>query len=108
VIDLVPGDAAAATWTFDVTVKRVDDGLDFAGPFVHGRRGDRFLYLSWGVVDGDEFEMFRRAKLHFSDVAPAVLAGAVAAGKLRCRVGMTDARGNPRCARVRDAEWTSA
>jgi hypothetical protein len=52
--------------------------------------------------------MFRRAKLHFSDVAPAVLAGAVAAGKLRCRVGMTDARGNPRCARVRDAEWTSA
>ena len=44
-----------------------DEGaIDFGGPFVHGRKGERFLYLSWGAVDPD-FEMFRRAKLVFAD-----------------------------------------
>lgn len=109
VVDLHPGDATKADWSFEVTVKRVDDGFDFGGPFVHGRRGDRFLYLSWGVVDADGFHMFRRAKLHFSDVAPDVLASAAGTGGLRCRVQMTDHCGNPRCARVRppDAVWTA-
>jgi len=110
VVDLVPGDAPGATWSVKVTVKHLDDGPDFAGPFVHGRRGDRFLYLSWGRLGGDDFQMFRRAKLHFGDVAPEVLAAAVRSGALRCRVVMTDACGNPRCARVRppDALWTGA
>ncbi len=91
-------------------MKHRDDGVDFAGPFVHGRRGDRFIYLSWGVVDGDEFRMFRRAKLHFADAAPDELASAARTGALRCRVTMTDPCGNPRCAPVRppDAVWTAA
>ena len=110
VVDLVAGDATGATWRLDVTVRRLDDGLDFAGPFVHGRRGDRFVYLSWGVVAGAEFRMFRRAKLHFADAAPEVLASAARTGGLGCRVAMTDSCGHPRCARVRppDAVWTSA
>src|SRR4051794_33228330 len=60
VIDLVPGDAARAEFAFDVTVRSGRLG----GPFVHGRTGQRFFYLSWGEVDGEEFRMFRRAKLH--------------------------------------------
>jgi hypothetical protein len=62
------------------------------------------------VVDGNEFRMFRRAKLHFADVAPDVLGASLRSGALHCRVVMTDACGNPRCARVRppDAVWTSA
>ena len=110
VVELVPGDAPRADWSFEVTMKHLDDGPDFAGPFVHGRRGDRFLYLSWGVVDGNEFEMFRRAKLPFADVPPEVLASASRSGALRCRVVLTDAGGNPRCARVRppDAVWASS
>jgi hypothetical protein len=112
VIDLVPGDAAGASWTFDVTAKEVDtdvdpSGLDFSGPFVHGRRGDRFIYLSWGVVDDEGFHMFRRAKLRFTDADPKVLRAAVRSGTLRWRMGMTDAKGNPRCARVEDATLTA-
>lgn len=109
VVDLVAGDAASAGWTLEVTVKHLTDGLDFGGPFVHGRRGERFLYLSWGVVEAGAFEMFRRAKLVFADAGPATLATAVEAGSLRCRVRMTDACGSPRCARVRppDAVWTA-
>ena len=107
VIDLVPGDAATARWSFPVTVKVAEDGeLDFGGPYVHGRRGDRFLYISWGAVDPD-FEMFRRAKLHFADCDATVLEEAVQRGELACRVHLTDAHGNPRCGHVHppDATW---
>ena len=110
VIELVPADASEAEWTFDVTTKPLDDGsTDFGGPFVHGRRGERFLYLSWGTVGANgEFEMFRRAKLMFADCRDEVLAEALRRGNLVCRVRMTDAHGNPRCARVRepDATWS--
>lgn len=108
-VDLHSGDAAKAEWSFEVEVKDLDGGLDFGGPFVHGRPGDRFIYLSWGVVEGDAFRMFRRAKLHFADAPPDVLASAAETGSLHCRVRMTDCEGNPRCARVRppDALWTS-
>ncbi len=109
VVDLYPGDASKAEWSFEVAVKPLDGGLDFGGSFVHGRRGDRFIYLSWGVVEGDQFRMFRRAKLHFADADPEVLASAAETGSVLCRVRMTDGHGNPRCARVRppDAVWTS-
>lgn len=106
VVDLHPGDAAGGEWSFEVRVKPVDGGLDFGGPYVHGKRGDRFVYLSWGVVEGGTFRMFRRAKLHFADAPADVLA----TGAVTCRVRMTDACGNPRCARVRppDATWTTS
>jgi hypothetical protein len=48
-IELVPGDAPSARWQLEVTVRRGADGtIDFAGPFVHGKRGERHLGLRWG------------------------------------------------------------
>lgn len=105
-VDLVPGDTGAPIWSFEVEVRPLADGLDFAGPYVHGRKGERFLYLSWGEVGDDGFSMFRRAKLCFADAGPDVLASAAVTGLLGCRVTMTDGLGNPRCARVRDAVWS--
>jgi len=61
----VPGDAPEAVFTFTIDAVTGDDGqIDFRGPFVHGKRGARFLYLSWGerFPDG-RLQMFRRAKL---------------------------------------------
>jgi hypothetical protein len=74
-VDLVPGDAPSARWEFDVTVRIAPDGaIDFAGPFVHGKRGERCLYLSWGEVGDDGgFDLFRAAKLTLVDVDPAVV-----------------------------------
>ena len=51
-IEPVPGDASAARWEMPVTVRRDDDGFDFAGPFVRGVRDDRHLGLIWGDLDG--------------------------------------------------------
>lgn len=102
--ELVPGDAAEATWEFDVTTRLGSDGgLDFGGPFTHGRRGDRFIYLTWGTVGADStFSMFRRAKLHFADIDTDVLAAAATGDvPLVGVVSLTDECGLPRCARVR-------
>ncbi|HJV08619.1 MAG TPA: DUF5990 family protein, partial [Acidimicrobiales bacterium] len=64
-VDLVPGDATQATWELAIET----DGGDFRGPHVQGKRGERFLYLTWGAVGaGGTFTMFRRAKLMLAAV----------------------------------------
>lgn len=110
VVDRFPATAESAVWEFDVAVREVDGLLDVGGPWVHGRPGARFLYLSWGNVSVSGFEMFRRAKLLFGDIPTAMLRaafedeGAVLVGEL----GLTDTSGEPKCARVRPPEivWT--
>jgi hypothetical protein len=52
----VPGDASSARW--ETVVRRVDG--DVRGPAVHGRRGERFLYLTWGDPHGDDWRMSPR------------------------------------------------
>jgi hypothetical protein len=108
VIDRVPADAPSASWELDVASREVDGLLDVGGPWVHGRPGARFLYLSWGAVEGDRFAMFRRAKLLFGDVPTAMLRSAHdGEGTLVAQLGLTDPDGGPRCARVRppDVRW---
>ena len=58
----VRGDALHAEWTTTVTSRIDSRGRDFTGPAVHGKRGERFLYLTWGEVTDGKFDMFRRAK----------------------------------------------
>jgi Family of unknown function (DUF5990) len=103
-VGLVRGDAASARWDVDVrTVAGDDGGVDLRGPAVHGKKGDRFLYLTWGDVgDHGSFAMFRRAKLMVNDIAPELLADAARTdGVLVASLPLTDEHGCPRCARVK-------
>lgn len=101
VVDQVPADGASATWSFEVSSREIDGALDVGGPWVHGRPGARFLYLSWGAVTQDGFAMFRRAKLMFTDVPTELLRAAHEGnGTLVGRIGLTDAAGGPICARL--------
>ncbi|WP_405897632.1 DUF5990 family protein [Streptomyces sp. NBC_00727] len=105
-----PGDAPEARWTLECTAAATEDGAVVRGPYVQNRLGGCFVYLSWGTVDEDGlFSMFRRAKLMFADVDPAVLAAAVRSGNLTARLPLSDAEGRPRCARVRPPaiEWSA-
>jgi hypothetical protein len=109
VVSLVPATAESAQWELEVASREVDGLLDVGGPWVHGRPGARFLYLSWGAVDDGSFAMFRRAKLMFGDVPTPLLRRAHdGEGVLTGRLGLTDEDGGPRCARVRppDIVWT--
>ena len=101
-LELVPADADAARWVVEVSVKPSADGFDFAGPAVHGVRGERFLYLTWGDLGADGgFSMFRRAKLMLNRVDVSLVQQAVEHDTpLRARVDLTDGFGGPRCARV--------
>jgi hypothetical protein len=105
---LVRADESETLWEIDVEVVQKDGLADFRGPAVQGKRGDRFIYLTWGNVSlDDEFEMFRRAKLMLDRVEPGLIEAAVKTGCLAVRVGLTGSDGGPRCARVDPltAEW---
>lgn len=102
-LGLHPGDAPSASWTLDCTVTvGLDGGAEIDGPYVQNRLGGRFVHLSWGTVGEDGvFQMFRRAKLMFSDIDPAVTEAAVRSGHLTARLPLSDDKGQPLCARVR-------
>ena len=74
-VELVPGDADTAQWDLEVeVVSGADGGADFRGPEVHGKRGERFIYLTWGEVGTHvAFAMFRRAKLMLNRVDPMMI-----------------------------------
>jgi len=87
---LVPGDTDHAEWVADI---RTDDG-DFRGPAVQGRKGARFIYLTWGTYTNGIFTMFRRAKLMLDDLPRGT-------EEVTVEVHLTDNAGMPRCARLR-------
>ncbi|BAG21886.1 hypothetical protein SGR_5057 [Streptomyces griseus subsp. griseus NBRC 13350] len=106
-LDPHPGDAPSASWVLDCTARATADGIEVSGPYVQNRLGGRFVYLSWGTVDeAGVFTMFRRAKLMFDDIDPAVLEAAARTGHLTGRLGLTDPKGQPLCARVRPPHIT--
>jgi hypothetical protein len=112
-VGLVRGDMTSARWEVDVLAIVDDDGgIDLRGPVVQGKRGERFLYLTWGDVRPDgSFAMFRRAKLMVSDIDRGLLEAAVESdGQLVAVIGLTDDRGGPVCARVRPPaiRWRAA
>jgi hypothetical protein len=102
-VQVVPADADSVLFTAEVEIVDSKGEVDFRGPCVQGRRGERFLYLTWGELpDGGTFTMFRRAKLPLRDVDPATLTSATLPGwALEARLGLTDGCGGPRCASVR-------
>jgi hypothetical protein len=110
VVDLVPGDAARARW--EIIIDVTADHRDLKGPFVEGRRGDRFVYLSWNDLAADgALTMFRRAKLMLSAVPPEVLAAASRPGwRLVGDLALRDRCGGPLCAAVRPPviAWSAA
>jgi hypothetical protein len=113
IFGIVAADAAEASWTTEIVV--VADGddagnLDFRGEAVHGRKGERFLYLVWlETTPGNPDTMFRRAKLQLDAVPAEVLARALRKGALRARLPLTAGDGLPVCASVRPPRisWTA-
>jgi hypothetical protein len=107
-VEPVPGDSPSARWEAEVTVRRGDDGFDFTGPNVGGDRADRNLGLAWGDVPGDgTLRLFRGAKLRLADVPPGLIEKALRPGcRLVARVRLTDAKGNPVCARLGPSNLT--
>lgn len=104
VVDMVPGDVECAVFELEIDIVGTPQGIDFRGPYVHGKKGARFLYLSWGdLVHGGSFEMFRRAKLDLSVLDTDQLDHAVA---VQAELGLSDSCGAPLCASIRPPKIT--
>lgn len=108
----VPGGDQRYAWSTSVWVKRLEDGaLDFSGPAVHGKRGERFFYLSWSGETAGVRSMFRRLKIHLREVTPAQWSAVLRPGAgtlLQARVHAVAKDGGPACASVPllDGGWT--
>ncbi|KGN34080.1 hypothetical protein N802_11760 [Knoellia sinensis KCTC 19936] len=100
---VTPRPISGSSMVFDAALDVVvtPEGVDFRGPWVQGKRGDRFLYLSWGTDEGDGFVMERRAKLMLGVLDPEEMVTAESDDVLEGRLSLVDARGEPVCAAVR-------
>ncbi len=107
---LYPGDARSARWDLECDVVSAPPRIDLQGRHIQGSPGQRFIYLSWGVLESaDSFIMFRRAKLWLDTVPDEILGAAIRAGLLIGRLGLTDRKGWPVCASVRPPQikWST-
>lgn len=99
-VDLVSGDAGMAAFTIPVgVVPGTGSRFDVRGPFVQGKAGARFLYLTWGDVDTDgTFAMFRRLKIDLSGIDEELIAAAQEPDAvLEGSLSLSDHRGEPVC-----------
>ena len=96
------GDAPSARWKVPVTVRRGATDSTSPGRSCAATATDRHLGLAWGDVPGDgTLRLFRGAKLRLVDIDPGVIEEAIRPGhRLIARIRLTDAKGNPVCARV--------
>ncbi len=92
----VPADGTTEFHT-DVEVRSIAEGADFAGPHVNGQKGDRFIYLSWGLPGPTgEFVMFARAKIKLNAIPDELLDQAISDGAaLQADLAATNAKGQP-------------
>jgi Family of unknown function (DUF5990) len=70
---------------------------NFLGPFAHGGKEARFMYVCWGRPRFGGWSGFRRAKLPLAGLSWDAIESNTVRGKLRC----TDSKGGPICATVK-------
>lgn len=103
---------ADRTTTFATHVDLVDPAgtaPDFRGEHVQGRKGDRFLYLSWGIAGPSEpFVMFARAKIKLAGIPLDLIELAADSDvELVCELRATNHKGEPASGTIRgdDLVW---
>lgn len=101
---IVTGASADAVFEVEVEIVEHEDQADFRGPYVLGRRGERYICLTWVEVGAEgAITPFRRLRLHLSPLPQA--AGGVpqllAAKRIQAVLELTDTRGRPIAASVR-------
>jgi hypothetical protein len=97
--------ADTASFDFEFALAGEGDSVDVRGPFVHGRKGDRFVYLVWGhPTQDDPFVRYARTKLMFNDIPMDLMltvADGSAGGVLVCTLQATSDKGTESSGTVR-------
>jgi hypothetical protein len=109
-IDAEPADAKRIVFRPVLEVRKHKDGTPtFQGPFAHGPRDERFIYLVWSVQErGKPAQTFGRVKLHLNHIKWQDVEKAAGRKKpIKVTLPLTNAKGKPVMASVRSdaAEW---
>ena len=109
VVQVQPADGASVKFSFGIVLRETDDGaIDFRSPFVHGKPGDRFFYLSWLSGEGEQQTMFSRVKLMLSALPRGMVT--MRTSTLEGYLPLTKADGRLVVASVRppDIDWSTS
>ena len=108
--DPVPA-SESTDFVTEIKVRNSGNDVDFAGEHVHGSRGDRFIYLSWGVPDQTEpFVMFARAKIKLAHIPPDLLEQTTEQRRaLRAEIQATNSKDQPATGTIQQSaiEWST-
>lgn len=109
-IEAAPADLKRIVFQPVLRVRRHSDGTpNFLGPFAHGPRAERFVYLVWAVVKSNaSVTMVGRIKLHLNHLTWAHIEKAVTKKKpIKVTLTLTNDKGKPVHASVRPdaAKW---
>jgi uncharacterized protein DUF5990 len=90
--------------------KHTDGSANFLGPYAHGPRTGRFIYLVWAVMQGKApVAMAGRIKILLDHIAWSDVERAVAKKRpIKVTLGLTNEKGRPVFASVRPdrAKWS--
>lgn len=100
---LEPTVAAKGSLTFEFSIRAAYESgkPNFLGPFVHGPKGERFLYVNSGTLAGQAGSVWtRRAKLHLSSINWKLVqkVASTRGATLEGRIAGTGRDGGPACA----------
>lgn len=89
--------------------KHADGSANFLGPFAHGPRAERFIYLVWVIVQGTTpVAMLGRIKIHLNHIEWTRVEKAAAQKKaIKVTMALTNDKGKPVFASIRadQAKW---
>jgi hypothetical protein len=110
IIELAPADRDRIVFLPALRVRKHTDGsANFLGPFAHGPRAERFIYLNWVIVHNKiPVERVGRIKLHLSHIQFKNAQTAAASKKpIKVTLELTSEKGKPVFASVRasSAKW---
>lgn len=110
IIETASADSKRIVFKPTFRVRRNADGsANFLGPFAHGPKAERFVYLNWVTMSGETLTgMVGRIKLHLNHLKWAAVEEAARVEKpIRVRLALTNAKGLPVMASVRPnvAQW---
>jgi hypothetical protein len=110
IIEFAPADAARILFKPVLRARRNADGsANFLGPFAHGPKNERFIYLNWVSKQATAPPaMVGRIKLQLNHITWTAVQNAAERNKpIRVTLALTNARGKPVMASVRQdtARW---
>ena len=93
----LPTESVVFEFELEVSNDESDPVPNFLGPYAQGGKGDRFVYICWGMPYFGRWSGFRRAKIPLAGLDWV----SIKSNSVTCKLKCTDAKVGPICATVK-------